>query len=44
MFWIFSNGMYQVRDKQAFDNVYEEFERFDDLLLFMLDIALRRIG
>ena len=39
-----STGMYQVRDKQAFDNVYEEFECFDDLLLFMLDLALRRIG
>lgn len=39
-----STGMYQVRDKQVLDNVYEEFKSFDDLLLFMLDIALRRIG
>jgi len=39
-----STGMYQVRDKQAFDNVYEDFKCFDDLLLFMLDMALRRIG
>lgn len=38
-----STGKYQVRDKQAFDNVYEEFERFDDMLEFMLDHVLRRV-
>jgi hypothetical protein len=38
-----SSGKYQVRDKQAFDNVYEEFSHFDELLAFMLDMVLRRI-
>ncbi len=39
-----SSGRYQVRDKQAFDNIYEEFDRFYGLLEFMLDMVLRRIA
>ncbi|GBH20601.1 tRNA(His) 5'-end guanylyltransferase [Pseudomonas syringae pv. actinidiae] len=34
---------YQVRDKQAFSNVYEEFTDFDGILEFMLDMMIRRI-
>ncbi|ATV16129.1 SMI1/KNR4 family protein [Pseudomonas avellanae] len=36
-------GKYQVRDKQAISNVYEEFDEFDGILEFMLDMMLRRI-
>ncbi len=31
-------GLYQVRDKVAFDNVYEEFTSFDRLLSHILDL------
>ncbi|AKT32869.1 YrhA family protein [Pseudomonas syringae pv. actinidiae] len=34
---------YQVRDKQAFDNVYEEFGTFTGLLEYMLDLMIGRI-
>ncbi|UFH51180.1 YrhA family protein [Pseudomonas sp. KNUC1026] len=34
---------YQVRDKQAIDNVYEEFASFDELLEFMLGLIEQRI-
>jgi hypothetical protein len=33
---------YQVRDKQAIDNVFEEFDSFDGLLEFMLDLIIQR--
>lgn len=32
-------GKYQVRDRQAFDNVYEEFETFDGLLEHMVKLV-----
>ncbi len=35
---------FQVRDKQAFDNVYEEFDSFDELLMYMLDLMLTRVA
>ena len=35
--------MYQVRDKQAFDNVFEEFDTFDGLLHFMVDLIGERL-
>ncbi|HEL3169893.1 TPA: hypothetical protein UMF63_000993 [Stenotrophomonas maltophilia] len=31
-------GRYQIRDRVAFDNVYEEFESFDGLLSHILDL------
>ncbi|VVP83508.1 hypothetical protein PS914_02442 [Pseudomonas fluorescens] len=37
------NNIYQVRDKQAIDNVFEEFDTFDGLLNFMLDLIIERI-
>ncbi|WP_122669593.1 YrhA family protein [Pseudomonas viridiflava] len=36
-------GRYQVRDKQAFDNVYEELGTFTELLEYMLDLMISRI-
>lgn len=38
--YIFESGTdrYQVRDKVAFDNVYEEFVSFDGLLSHILDL------
>ncbi|MFJ4395621.1 YrhA family protein [Pseudomonas sp. NPDC089396] len=35
-----SRGKYQVRDRQAFDNVFEEFETFDGLLGHMVDLIV----
>ena len=35
-------GRDQVRDKVAFDNVYEEFVSFDGLLSHMLDLIEQR--
>ncbi|WP_229655222.1 MULTISPECIES: YrhA family protein [Stenotrophomonas] len=35
-------GLYQVRDKVAFDNVYEEFASFDRLLSHILDLIEQR--
>jgi hypothetical protein len=37
-----SSQKYQVRDKQAIDNVFEEFGSFDELLEFMLDLIIQR--
>jgi hypothetical protein len=37
-----SSQKYQVRDKQAIDNVFEEFASFDELLEFMLDLIMQR--
>jgi len=37
-----AKGKFQVRDKQAFDNVFEEFDYFDGLLDFMIDLACQR--
>jgi hypothetical protein len=34
----------QVRDKQALDNIYEELDIFDDLLMYMLDLLLKRVA
>ncbi|EKT2103605.1 TPA: YrhA family protein [Stenotrophomonas maltophilia] len=34
----FRTSLYQVRDKVAFDNVYEEFVSFDGLLSHILDL------
>lgn len=36
-------GEYQVRDKQAFDNVYEQFYSFSGLLAHMVDLMLSRV-
>ncbi|MQG92683.1 YrhA family protein [Pseudomonas sp. MN1F] len=33
---------YQVRDKQAYDNVFEEFYSFDELLDFMVGLIVQR--
>jgi len=33
---------YQVRDRQAFDNVFEEFDTFDGILEFMIDLIIQR--
>jgi hypothetical protein len=38
-----AEGRYQVRDKQAFDNVYEEFERFSSLLEYMMNLMASRV-
>jgi len=38
-----STGKYQVRDRQAFDNICEEFDTFNDLLEFMLNAIIRRL-
>ncbi|KPX75876.1 YrhA family protein [Pseudomonas syringae group genomosp. 3] len=35
---------YQVRDKQAFDNIYEEYETFSELFEYMLDLMISRIS
>ncbi|WP_313435756.1 YrhA family protein [Stenotrophomonas sp.] len=35
-------GRYQVRDRVAFDNVYEEFVSFDGLLSHILDLIEQR--
>ncbi|QJI39396.1 hypothetical protein HKK52_00040 [Pseudomonas sp. ADAK2] len=37
-----ANDSYQVGDKQAIDNVFEEFDTFDGLLGFMLDLIIER--
>jgi len=37
-----AKGKFQVRDKQAFDNVFEEFDCFDGLLDFMIDLVHQR--
>jgi len=37
-----AKGKFQVRDKQAFDNVFEEFDCFDGLLDFMIDLVYQR--
>jgi len=34
---------FQVRDKQAFDNIFEEFDSFDHLLDFMIDLIIQRV-
>jgi hypothetical protein len=34
---------YQVRDKQAIDNIFEEFDTFDGLLGFMVDVINARL-
>ncbi|MNY79568.1 hypothetical protein D3C86_2202500 [compost metagenome] len=36
-------GKYQVRDKQAFDNVYEEFDSFSKLFEYMVDLMVGRV-
>ncbi len=33
---------FQVRDRQAIDNVFEEFQCFDELLEFMIDLIISR--
>lgn len=33
---------YQVRDRQSFDNVFEEFDTFDGILEFMVDLIVKR--
>jgi hypothetical protein len=38
-----ASNKYQVRDKQAIDNIFEEFETFDGLLGFMLDLIIERV-
>lgn len=35
-------GRFQVRDRQVFDNVFEEFDCFDGLLDFMVGLVLER--
>ena len=35
---------FQVRDKQTFNNVYEKFDSFDELLVYMLDLMLTRVA
>jgi len=35
-------GKYQVRDRQAFDNIFEEFDTFDGVLEFMVDLIIKR--
>lgn len=37
-----SKNKYQVRDNQAFDNIYEEFDSFDELLEFMIDLIIKQ--
>ncbi|GLU40019.1 YrhA family protein [Pseudomonas sp. NBRC 100443] len=37
-----SENSFQVRDKQAFDNVYENFESFDELLEHMVNLIIER--
>ena len=37
-----AEGRYQVRDKQAFDNVYEEFDSFSSLLEYMVELMVSR--
>jgi len=39
-----ANNSYQVRDKQAFDNVYEEFDSFLGLFEYMVDLMLERVS
>ena len=43
--YIFSiiEGKYQVRDKQAFDNVCEEFDSFSKLFEYMVDLMVGRV-
>ncbi|MFJ3485593.1 YrhA family protein [Pseudomonas sp. NPDC090202] len=36
-------GTYEVRDKQAFDNVYEEFHDFLSLFEYMVDLMANRV-
>ncbi|MBF7142716.1 MULTISPECIES: YrhA family protein [Pseudomonas] len=38
-----ASNIYQVRDKQAFDNVYEEFDSFSGLFEHMVDLMLFRV-
>lgn len=38
-----ADARYQVRDKQAFDNVYEEFDSFSGLLEYMVDLMVSRV-
>ncbi|WP_205985312.1 YrhA family protein, partial [Pseudomonas viridiflava] len=33
---------FQVRDRQAIDNVFEEFQCFDELLEFIIDLVVSR--
>jgi len=39
-----ANNSYQVRDKQAFDNVYEEFDSFLGLFEYMVGLMLERVS
>lgn len=40
-----ASGRYQVRDRVAIDNVFEEFDTFEGLLEYMVDlVALRFEG
>ena len=39
-----ASNSYQVRDKQAFDNVYEEFDSFLGLFEYMVDLMLDRVS
>lgn len=34
----------QVKDKQAFDNIYEQLGTFNETLKYMLDFMIDRIG
>jgi len=37
------NHIYQIRDKQVFDNIYAEFNSFYGLLKEMLELAISRM-
>ncbi|MEQ4283580.1 YrhA family protein [Pseudomonas syringae] len=39
-----SANRYQVRDKQAFSNIYEEYETFIELFEYMLDLMISRVS
>ena len=39
-----ASNSYQVRDKQAFDNVYEEFDSFLGLFEYMVGLMLERVS
>ncbi len=34
-----SSKTYQVRDRQAFDNVYEEYSTFDEMLAHVITVV-----
>jgi len=35
-----ATGLYQVRDRQAFDNVFNEFLSFNEMLIYMVDLMI----